>query len=199
MVAVSGSAKDNKAHKIVRAMMMTNRQKRIGVMTGFGVVATLIALGLIYPRVIFLRQRRVCTENLRQIGLGSRMWSHDSSDDIAPSLEALNGYLTNSRCYVCPGSGHAPGPMNAIQAWTDYGFVSGGKESDPPAGVLAFCPPSHHGGKGALVLYGDLTVRWLSVPEFARITNDPVLLFGTGDRTQLDELRKRRRIINPIQ
>ena len=178
---------------------MTRCLKRVTFGAGAVLLCGAIAMAVAYPRLRFEHDKRLCMENLRQIGLGSAMWSYGSGEGIAPSLQALTPYVTDPRRFVCPGSGHVPGGTNEIQRWTDYGFVSEGTESDPPAGVLAFCAPLHHRGTGAVVLFMDRSVRWVPAQDFARLTNDPVLFFGTSDGNRLAELRARRNILHPRQ
>jgi len=142
--------------------------------------------------------RERCQANLRQMVIAARLYIGGLQINIfPPSLQEMFRVCPYPSMYVCPASGHHPGDTNHVELWTDYAYVSGVNEEDPPGCVLAFCPPENHQGKGANVLFVDGKVRWYSVEEFKKLTNDPFMFFGVNDSNALEKLRSKTKILYP--
>jgi hypothetical protein len=141
--------------------------------------------------------RERCQANLRVLWKAACMYSRDQVETFPPSLHHMVALAPEPGWYVCPASGHQPGDTNQVDAWSDYGYVSGLNAADPPGCVLAFCPPEHHKGEGANVLLVDGTVRWCTADEFRKLTNEPSLFLGVQNGQNTAALRSRTKIRYP--
>lgn len=141
--------------------------------------------------------RESCQRNLRVIWKAAKLTGYGEGDRFPPSLHIIFPTAPDPQLYVCPVSGHDAGDTNHANMWTDYVYVSGLTESDPPSCVLAFCPPQNHKDEGANVLFVDGSVRWYSVKEFEKLTNNPSAFFGTTNSVLHNEIRSRTKIMYP--
>jgi prepilin-type processing-associated H-X9-DG protein len=141
--------------------------------------------------------RERCQANLRIIWKAAKLTGYGEGDRFPPSLQTIFTTAPDPKWYICPASGHNPGDATQIDMWSDYVYVSGLNESDPPSCVLAFCPPENHKGEGANVLFVDGSVRWYSVEGFKKLTNDPYIFFGVNDSNALEKLRSKTKILYP--
>jgi prepilin-type processing-associated H-X9-DG protein len=141
--------------------------------------------------------RKRCQANLHYFWVELHMYGPGQSASFPPSLQAmfLDSHIPS--LYICPASGHHPGVTNHVELWTDYAYVSGLDDSAPTGCVLAFCPPENHQGEGANVLFVDGKVRWYSVEEFKKLTNDPFVFFGVNESNALEKLRSKTKILYP--
>jgi prepilin-type processing-associated H-X9-DG protein len=177
-----------------------------GLVTGYiGIVLPVIAgilAAMLLPAVATARERarRVrCSSNEHQVLLATKMYAVDHQEAFPPDLGSLTGYVDNADLFICPSSGHAAGAMANVAEWSDYWYVAGLTEADPPQCVLLICPPENHRKEGANVTFVDGSVRWFSAEEFARLTNTPALFYGTKDEQQLAALQQRARIQRATQ
>ena len=89
-------------------------------------VAAAVFLPALRPARFFCCQRATCVSNLRQVGLGMRMWSNDHGDkfpwnvstneggtmeyanttEVSPHYRALSNELTAPRVLTCPKDAH---------------------------------------------------------------------------------------------
>jgi hypothetical protein len=165
----------------------------------FGLAVICLALvAMILPEVAHgsahpTRDR--CTSNLRQIGLGCKMYAMDHNEELPASFGMLTGYADDPKLFVCPASGHDPGSIQEVDEWTDYAYVVGLREADSPRCVLAFCPLVNHDGKKANVLFRDCSVVTYTPKHFAALTNNPALFFGTTNMVALAEIQRRARVL----
>ncbi len=112
------------------------------------------------------RARRVaCMNNLIMIGKARMMYAMDHTNGV-PDLLAITNYAANPRLFICPSSGHNPGPLPSLRQWSDYVMASGLGTVTPPHAAVAFCPPENHDGKGGNILFDDGSVQWFDAKEF---------------------------------
>jgi len=76
------------------------------------------------------QENTACINNLKQIGLGARMWANDNKDAMPTSFDEMGNYLPNKAVFFCPASG------GTVQ----YEIVSPGAPETDPAVVYARCP-----------------------------------------------------------
>ena len=126
------------------------------------------------------RARRVsCMSNLKQIGLGFRMYSADHGESFPTNFSQLAPYVGSNGVVLfrCPSdpwrSGPVPELVTHMDGWPDYTLVQGLMESNNPSTLLVYCIPEHHQGAGANVLFVDGHVEWLKTADFIALTNDP--------------------------
>jgi prepilin-type processing-associated H-X9-DG protein len=125
--------------------------------------------------------RRVhCLNNLKQIGIASRMYSADHARAFPGLFGEMEPYVGSNAVtlFVCASARRGERPLPRVVAeidgCTDYRLVTGLTETSTPNAVLAFCPPENHRGDGANVLFVDGHVEWLDRDDFVAMTNDPV-------------------------
>jgi len=95
-------------------------------------------------------QSTACVNNLKQIGLGARMWANDHKDVLPPDFLAMRNELNTPKILVCPGD-HAKvrtanwaefGPANL-----SYEFLAPGISArESPNTVMTRCPLHGHVG-----------------------------------------------------
>ena len=139
-----------------------------------------IVLGMALPAVAAAREkarRSACMSHLVQINFAIRMYSTDNKGSYPVDLQGLVSakYMRDDAksadIFLCPSSGHRPGPMAGVSTWTDYAYVTGRQESDSPDTVIAFCKPGCHNGPAGNVLFLDGHVKWCDEAEYARLTS----------------------------
>jgi hypothetical protein len=91
-----------------------------------------------------------CVNNLKQIGLGARIWANDHKDVLPPDIWTMRNELNSPKILVCP-SDHAK-----VQAttWSEFGpanfsyeFLSPGiSETEDPLTIITRCPIHGHVG-----------------------------------------------------
>ena len=133
-------------------------------------------------------RRTACMSNLKQIGLGLRMYSSDHNELFPASLAELAPYVGSNSVslFLCPSAGHRSGAMHDVDSWTDYTCVPGLSETNAPDTVIAMCSPDHHHGDGANVLFVDGHVEWMPADWFTSATNafTRAKTIGYAKRTQ---------------
>jgi hypothetical protein len=80
--------------------------------------------------------RAKCVNNLKQLGLGARMWANDHNDLLPTSFDQMQNELPNKLVLFCPaGDGTA-----------QYQLISPGIPETDPEVVYAYCPYHHSAG-----------------------------------------------------
>lgn len=91
-----------------------------------------------------------CISNLKQIGLGVRMWANDHHEVFARDFLTMSNELNSPKILVCPSDEGRPrvfswdqfGPAN-----TSYQFLAPGlSETAPPNTIMTRCPIHGHVG-----------------------------------------------------
>jgi prepilin-type N-terminal cleavage/methylation domain-containing protein/prepilin-type processing-associated H-X9-DG protein len=159
-----------------------------------------ILAGLLLPALAGARERarRVkCMSNLKQIGIGMRMFSADNNEQFPSNLCALAPYVGSNAValFICPSQKPQNAPAKSVIEMKDhkencsYNMVQGMTESDSPSALLACdedgadnkVDPSktdgfggNHNNDGGNALFVDGHVEWLngttsSIPSGASI------------------------------
>jgi hypothetical protein len=100
------------------------------------------------------KARRIqCVSNMKQIGLGLRMWANDHGDVMPPDFLTAQNELNSPKILVCPSDSAR---TNRLGVWT--GFTSANatyeflvpniSEREPPQTIMTRCPI--HGTVGLL-------------------------------------------------
>ena len=116
-----------------------------------------------------------CTRNLAQLGKAMVMYEMDHSNQWPTAWgDLVPAYITQPRGFRCPVAKGEMGSITNIGTWTAYRLVALPADSAPDR-VHAFCPPENHGGEGAIVLFPDCSVIWVSTDEFEEMIRDQAL------------------------
>lgn len=91
-----------------------------------------------------------CISNLKQIGLGARMWANDHQEVMPPDVLAMQNELNTPKILVCPSD---EGRARAT-SWAEFGpanlsyefLVPGVSETEPPYTIMTRCPIHGHVG-----------------------------------------------------
>ncbi len=119
------------------------------------------------------RQVNLCMTNMMAICFEVRYWNFNG-DSFPPSLGSLA--VTNPPSYfVCPCSGHTPGLMTNVEAWTDYIYLSGTHMDSTALLDVAtlICPPENHGGQFGHVLWGGGWMERLPADKIRALIKEP--------------------------
>ena len=122
---------------------------------------------IVLPPVFCSRERlpRIdCANNLKQVGLGLKMWAGDHGEVYPNKVEECS----RAALLICPSSGSElvfPLILDNVGAWMDYTYVPGLPESVPPDTVLMYCPAKNHKGDGGNVLFADGHVSWFNTQK----------------------------------
>ena len=143
-------------------------KRQIGSFASLFVLALILLLtGInIFPSVFRYSSKAhhlgvACAGNLKNIGLGLRMYAGDHDEIYPGKLVDAGRYLAyQPAVFICPSSGTSTGSFGTVDEWTDYVYVKGLAESAPPNTVLMYCSAENHGGEGGNVLFTDGHVEW---------------------------------------
>lgn len=117
-----------------------------------------------------------CSTNMTQLGAWLRI-AIGEGDRFPSSLAAL-AVCTNypnfsNTLLVCPATGHVPGAISNVEAWTDYIYVGNGLEGGMCDVALLISPPENHGGKFGYVLWGCGNVTQLDASYVRALIKAP--------------------------
>jgi len=127
----------------------------------FVVVIIVIFIVLLTPFINKIRTQAkiiACEENLRNIGLGLKLYANEHQGKFPPNMEALleNGYVEDERVFDCPASSHVG---NAKEP--DYHYVTEYTIESPSEDEIVFDKTENHkGGKHVLYISGD--IKWIA-------------------------------------
>ena len=111
-------------------------------------------------------------QNLSQIGKACVMFSMDHDEAMPSSFREITDLLPEATRFICPRSGHKPGPLHLVDQWSDYVLVTNVTAGSSSELVLAYCKPENHGGVGCNVLFVDGSVCWFQAEDFRTIPCD---------------------------
>lgn len=125
-----------------------------------------VALVIFLPALVCPRERapRIsCANNLKQIGLGIKMYAGDHGKAFPAMLVDTRRYLADQpRLFICPQSGNRPGPIETVDEWTDYVYLSGLTSTSAQDKVIVFCSSKNHDWDGGNILFRDGHVEWFN-------------------------------------
>jgi hypothetical protein len=164
---------------------------------GIVTCGTLVYFLVCRPRIA-LEGRNACRVNLLDLYTNARLGAN-VYEDLPMSLQGVAGVTERPTMFVCPASGHRAGDPSHVEEWAEYGYVGGLPEAPGVRCVVAFCPPLHHGGAGANVLFNDSSIVWYEVDDFVRLTNTPSLFWGTHNSKIIGDLSRKTKIFYPTR
>ena len=138
-------------------------------------LATLLAGALLVPAVVCEvgpRPRSRCMLNLSQIGKASIMYAMDNNETLPVSFIQITNFAPDPKCYVCPRSGHEPGPLHLVDEWSDYILITNVSAGSDVGYITAYCKPENHTGEGCNVVFVDGSVMWVNRESFSNLTCD---------------------------
>ncbi|HEY0457202.1 MAG TPA: DUF4190 domain-containing protein [Verrucomicrobiae bacterium] len=85
-----------------------------------------------------------CVNNMKQIGLGVRIWANDHNENFPPNLLSISNEITTPFVLTCPGDRQ----RNATKSWDTFSvnevtyeyLIPTGKVTDNPSTVILRCP-----------------------------------------------------------
>ena len=151
----------------------TGSRLRKHVCLSVALVAVLVALAIGYVGVVNARERtrrRICCSNLRSLIYGVVLYAGDNQERLPPDFSAFIGSYVSSRgLFLCPSEGKATAldrdqfkPGDTLDGHTDYVYVSGLMENDPPNYITFFDDEWNHAGDGVCVARVGGQAEWLS-------------------------------------
>lgn len=162
-----------------------------------------IMAGMLLPALSMSREkaRRIsCASNMKQIGLGLRMYSSDHDEmfpapDGAAGLELLRqeGYLENPRIYACPSADGVTAPTGQplTEETVSYIYFGGMSEADSVDLPLVIDKPDNH-QKYVNVLYIDGHVSGYTLPAGQARTCEGIITFLIDNIQDLKEADRSR-------
>jgi hypothetical protein len=123
-------------------------------------VLVIAMVGLSYPflkQIIFRRDKVICTNNLRELGLALYIYAREHEGKFPPALKTLyeKDYLSDERLLDCPSTKKI-GDLND----PDYIYTAGLSIKDPSKKKLVWDKAENHEGKGKNVLFLNGIVAW---------------------------------------
>ena len=112
-----------------------------------------------------------CTTNMTAVYWALHDWIGDR-DRFPPTLTSVVS-ATNSAIFVSPSTGHIPGAVTNIEAWTDYIYVGNGMEGCMCDVALLISPPENHGGSFGYVVWGCGEVVKLPADQIRSLIKQP--------------------------
>ena len=89
-------------------------------------------------------QRIQCINNLKQVGLGLRLYSGDNNDVSPPDFLTMSNELSTPKILFCPGNTNQP----AVKTWAEFAATSSSYEyftagatdaEDEPQRIATYC------------------------------------------------------------
>jgi hypothetical protein len=125
------------------------------------------------------RQLNRYETNLRNLGIMLHVAEGDGDKYCATFTESAAQFPDKYKAsevkpeyFVCPGTGHRPGSLNAIEEWSDYIYI-GNLQDGVMHAALVIDPPENHHNKYGYVLWGDGSVTRESSEQTRRLIADP--------------------------
>lgn len=133
----------------------------------------LLVASLLLPAVtcdVGPRPRTGCMRNLSQIGMACIMYSMDHDEAFPTSFRHITNFLPDPGTFICPHSGHKPGPLGLVDEWTDYVLVTNLSAASSSDLILSYCQPKNHDGQGCNVLFVDGSTMWTNPEAFSNLS-----------------------------
>jgi hypothetical protein len=121
------------------------------------------------------RADNLCLTNLATLSVRLQTplapWS-PNGESFPSTLQQLVTPKTPLSVFVCPATGHKPGPSTNIEQWTDYIYFASQKQllMNIP---LVICPPENHGGKFGHVLWQHIGRDRLPPDQIRALIENP--------------------------
>ena len=124
--------------------------------------------------------RTECSSRLSNLACLSAFYSVDHNDQLPTNMTSClaywpershSEYRHDLRFLLCPATGHAAGPREEADHWTDFVVVTNSTVTQGPHTPFIVCPPQNHGGMGGNILFSDGMVEWYDADEFSNVLN----------------------------
>jgi len=108
--------------------------------------------------------RAACANNLKQFGLGCKMYAAEHNGRFPDTLEAVYPeYIPDQNCLRCPGATRPPATAADAAKLSDYEMVSGLTEKSPANSVLIReKSAANHTPAGRNILFVDGHVEFIA-------------------------------------
>ena len=144
------------------------------------ILIALLAAGAIASRSAREKVRRVdCFSCLRAIGCALHIYAGDHHDRFPDNLQQLTpSYIGDARIFIC-ASAARPGldmknlPLDRIQESSDYLYVRGLTDADPPWVAQMMDKPGNHGDAGGNVLFVGGYAKWVDLEQLRALSREP--------------------------
>ena len=112
-----------------------------------------------------------CLGNLSQFAKAIHMYQEDRGELYPNDWQTLADYLAsddyyNATLFVCPSSGHRPGPPNSVNQWCDYVLVTNLTADSQADRIVAYCRSEYERGKRAKAVFVDGSVGMFDAKDF---------------------------------
>jgi prepilin-type processing-associated H-X9-DG protein len=110
-------------------------------------------------------QRAACANNLKQLGLGCKMYAAEHNGRFPDTLDAVYPeYHPDQNCYRCPGATRPPATSADAARLSDYEIVPGLTDKSPGKATVLVREKStaNHTPAGRNVLYVDGHVEFIA-------------------------------------
>jgi hypothetical protein len=124
----------------------------------FVIVIAMVFLSLPFLRQVIARRDKVmCTNNLRELGLALYIYAREHSGKFPPTIKTLydEKYLSDKRLVDCPSTGK----VGTLEDF-DYIYAAGLSIKKPSQELLLRDKAKNHPGGGRNVLYLNGQVAW---------------------------------------
>lgn len=135
----------------------------------------LMLTAVMLPAIAFhpVSHKRVpCMSNLNSIWRACVMYSMDHEEVFPTSFAQITNVVQDPKTFICPRSGHKPGPLELVDEWTDYVLVTNvsADSSGKLKLILAYCKPENHENRGVNVVCVNGAGLWIDQEGFTNLT-----------------------------
>ena len=137
------------------------------VSTGEPLPIKFVRIDKVKPEVIKEEKRKVCLNNLKQIGMALWMWATDHGGKFPEDLADLSPYVGNGDVFRCPGDRRYKETIKELKKDTplSYDYVKG-LTSDAKDRIIVYDSLKENHGDGRSVLFVFGYVKYLQEEEF---------------------------------
>jgi hypothetical protein len=117
-------------------------------------------------------ERLACVNNLKQVGLATRVWALDNNDRFPASLVVMSNELSTVKVLICP-SDKSKQSFTSVSwsefrdAMSSYQFFGNETDDTDPQSILSFCPIHYNFGLADGSVQ-QKSAHWRAVPAKGR-------------------------------